>query len=129
MTAVTAVLLIPAEGDPLRLLDDWPHPEPDRPSTRYICAGNTRMRPDGGYGVYFDVERGPEHDCDCCENSLVLAWDGVVHPHGCLRLDPEYNRWPIGVRMILTLGKLGGVGNERLGRLVLLDADGREVTP
>ena len=112
---IAAILLVPAEGDPHGLLAEGPCGA--RPPMAWL-----RGRRDGIWrpAPWFPDEREPLW-------ALVLAWDGQPVAEGmdrATRIDPHYRgvAWASARNL--------GAEMERLdyGTLVLLDADGREVS-
>ncbi len=122
---VAAVLLVPAEGDPHGLLREGPcEARPPR------AEGFLRCKRHGGGWVRanLDTDRGVAK-CERCRYApaLVLAWEDEVVVEGCFRLDPDgWLGLTLNLRMVLT-GRSTMQCNR--GTLVLLDAEGREVSP
>jgi len=130
---VRAVLLVPAEGDPLKLLAD--NPCGGRPPAA-VEWDITRLesyfsRPAGGWcwlpGSTM-VPGYPPHR----RHALVLAWDGELVAEGidrASRRSPGHHGWVVEwqVRGLLT-GEFLQPGRSltALGAVVVLDADGRE---
>lgn len=115
MSRVHAVLLLPAEGDPLGLLSSG---DP----IVGVCAGRPSAR-------WCLIKAGDPHDCPSCEEALVLAV-GQVEPASVDRLAAHGVSRTLLVAYLHALlrGYDPGVGPWP-GTLILLDADGREVQP
>lgn len=151
MTTISAILLIPADGDAHGLLRDGPCGA--RPPTiRHPSAGASQCSRCRGSGI-LAVDEYVAGSCPECEHgvlysrALVLAWDGDIVPDGCDRADwcrasaRGSAHTPGRDTAYLVLGVLGRTMRLRdhtsvladfvadLGTIVLLDADGREVTP
>ena len=123
---VSAVLLIPAKGDPLGLLCDGP------------CGSLPPTVSDHGLspssGLSWKRWLPHTHGWGKPPAALVLAWEGNVLAYGCTWLaERASNRVPGLIR-----GKvdflLSGIGNVPgflgdYGTIILLDADGKEVAP
>ncbi len=133
MSAIHAVLLVPHEGDPYKLLGD-----PDsaawrlgsRPPVAMECPWCERWVP---------LADNCECGCDACNiphrRALGLAWEGEEtwqgYEYASQALPPTCN---VGfeVSWALELGTSGAIGGlrdvlETLGTIVPLDADGREL--
>ncbi len=133
--SVHAILLVPAEGDPLGLLAEGPCGARPPMAMRGVC-------PHHGRGPWWDEDfagewcatwGGDEH-CNwhiTRERALVLAWDGTPVAEGldradrCFTLTPRaHEDWVIGVLR-------GAVpwGYAQKATVVLLDEHGKEVKP
>ena len=126
MSKVHVVLLVPAEGDPHGLLADGPCGA--RPPLVYRSRGCGVGHPDTWQSHSEFVRRGECYMCDFPEEALVLFWDGKLVPEGmdrAARVDPHYRSEAWASARAL------GQEMERLkyGTFVLLDTEGREVTP
>lgn len=159
MTTISAILLIPADGDAHGLLRDGPcgarPPTVMHPNLQAWdeCAPNFAHCPAGSPCSGLNGrERDKCIDIGACRGhgprrALVLAWDGDIVPDGCDRADwcrasaRGSAHTPGRDTAYLVLGVLGRTMRLRdhtsvladfvadLGTIVLLDADGREVTP
>jgi len=127
MDDVAAVLLVPGEGDPHGLLAEGPcGAAPPHAFRSYV-------KEDGGWEwIPGPTAFLPE------EGALVLAWDGKVVPLGMDRLcrvgtacvPPENRKFWLSLsytwKQALNYARLAETMG--LGTIVLLDAEGREVT-
>ena len=139
MSKVHVVLLVPAEGDPHGLLADGPCGARSaqggggsvgraRDHTGVAPRGCGVGHPDTWQSHSEFVRRGECYMCDFPEEALVLFWDGKLVPEGmdrAARVDPHYRSEAWASARAL------GQEMERLkyGTFVLLDTEGREVTP
>ena len=139
---VHAVLLRVAEADPHGLLADGPCGA--RPPVVYRSRGCGVGHSDSWAPHSEFVRRGECYMCDYPEESLVLAWDGgpvwqgAVWAEGVLAaLDcDETPSWRLLVNRVARVLRPGGTRLSKmlqrlvgdLGTLVLLDAEGREVS-
>lgn len=113
MTAIHGVLLVPEEGDPHELLREGPCGA--RPPMAYrFRKEDTTWRPDPGrWG----------------QRALVLAWDGEPVVEGLDRFRRATGAmWPESYISERWWDRLSA-GMAGWGTIILLDADGREVTP
>lgn len=131
---IRGVLLIPAEGDPFRLLRDGPWGA--RPPTALLCNADERNRP-GVPGAWHPA--GPPCREHPRTRALVLWAEGRVVPDGVFRawfhtddvagdaLGPLVGAEDPGevIEAVMSWRR----NDEPLGTLVCLDADGREVSP
>ena len=131
MSEIKRILLIPAEGHPHGLLREGPCGA--RPPRVFNVGGK--------WSDYQDFDGG--YPC-----ALVLAWDGEPVPEGCFRavddldiLGANTTEWHLFVELITSIlaGELrawsdmpktnvDALADLMSGALVLLDADGREVS-
>ena len=117
MPEIRAILLVPEEGDPHGLLREGP-----------CGARPPRLWPDA-------VERGKWGDWGSATHTatcaLVLAYDGKVVQEGCWRLRGHQSLyWETDERCRRRLEGdtfAAHLFDPKLGRLVQLDAEGREV--
>ena len=125
MSEIHAVLLVPAEGDPHGLLADGPCGA--RPPVVYRSRGCGVGHSDSWQPHDEFVRRGECYMCDYPDEALVLFWDGKLVPEG---LDRAARVYPHARRVAWASARALGQEMERLkyGTLVLLDAEGREVT-
>ena len=138
---VSAVLLVPAKGDPDKLLDEGPCGA--RPPTAMWTTGTREWHP-------FVVSVRPYWDCRTHPDirmALVLAWDGEPVAAGLDRLarmpgmlsSVEPWQWPDGVaRAPAWLTQPQGLARivkwlpekvVHIGSVILLDDEGGEVSP
>lgn len=128
-TKISAVLLVPAEGDPHGLISMgacWARPPTlaFTPDWDYEneCALQTGSwaAPDYGEPGYY----APDDD-----EALVLAWDGKPVSEGCDRLRRRTGRAPFSALPRLSDAEHIGwrAAQDGFGTLILLDANGREV--
>ncbi len=136
MSEIERILLIPAEGDPHGLLKEGPCGA--RPPTAWFarCKGVLVPAPHAAARRCGHCDR-PLAECQ--QRALVLAWDGKPVPEGCFRADTT--EWHLFVELITSIlaGELrawsdmpktnvDALADLVPGALVLLDADGREVS-
>lgn len=136
-TKVCAVLLVPAEGDPLGLLREGPCGA--RPPIAEHVAEDMH-----GKGCKRTREWFAPPQRTCCSmaglsmlaphrRALVLAWDGEVVPEGCFRASRlGTSEWISAVADGLKRGYVHGFVRYQsqkhgLGTVIWIDADGREV--
>lgn len=114
---VSAVLLVPHPGDELGLLAEGPCGA--RPPVARKKPGHSDWLP--GHAVKPGWSPGPRGTL----TALVLAWDGKPVAEG---LDRAGHWFPgISLGNVVADGQL--CARQGLGTLILLDADGREITP
>ena len=128
MSEIKAVLLIPEEGDPHKLLKKGPYGA--RPPWAARCATCQRWVGGDGEGLTCHCFRGP-----AIPSALVLAWGGKPVAEGCWGANrAEWGEFCSAVDYIMH-----GTPEEAeefryyvlartAGDLVLLDAEGREVS-
>lgn len=142
MSKAKAVLLVPFEGDPHGLLAEGPCDA--RPPVVYRSRGCGVGHPDTWQPHDEFVRRGECYMCECPEEALVLAWDGEPVWQGAVwaecvlaALDcDETPSWRLLVNRVARVLRPGGTRLSKmlrrlvgdLGTLVLLDAEGREVS-
>jgi len=120
---ITTVLLVPEEGDPLGLLAEGPCGA--RPPVAYEWQAVKKWR------TYDGPLPPPERRRPYWRGALVLAWDGEPVAEGLDRAGRRaqgfscpYNDAQLSIAVVLRFRAMW----ETLGALILLDADGREVT-
>jgi len=118
MPDIRAVLLVPEEGDPYGLLREGP------------CGARPPIAVDFGSPVgWLGGIHKPGGFLRVLRRALVLAWDGEVVPEGMDRMVRALG-WPAfaqcGSPEIMWWTWRPFI--DHLGTIVLLDADGREVT-
>lgn len=125
MIAIVSVLLIPAAGDPQQLLREGPCGARPPMATVYRYRGwlNNDLSD-------WTIEKiDPEYVIETqSEQALVLAWKGEVVPEGCDRAYRAAGDRPERYHRMSEMPDAGRWFGS-LGTIVLLDADGREVTP
>jgi len=124
LTQVHAVLLVPEEGDPHRLLAEGPCGA--RPPMAFASSVTNRWYSSEDLGPGRAAMRRPGR-----RYALVLAWGGGVVPEGVHRVDDVLGMpgtWPLGpaTAKMSIVRAYDGLG---LGIIVMLDAEGKEVTP
>ena len=127
----TSILLLPAPEHREALLGD--SPGGGKVPTRFACSrcGCTRRSPAGG-------DEDACNQCDGCGGlfngwgvtlvgALILRWRGADDPMGIERLLHVMRSRPIAYAGLESV--LAAFAVERFGRVIYLDADGREVSP
>lgn len=126
MSEVKAVLLVPAEGDPHGLLKEGPCGA--RPPKAWRCDERYH-RLEADHGRWFSMSESEAHlpALESGGDALVLFWDGKLVPEG---MDRAARVYPHARRVAWASARALGQEMERLkyGILVLLDAEGREVS-
>jgi len=140
LVRLASVLLVPTEGDPLGLLAGglrWPGPPV---AWRYWPIQIER----GLFRSQIPWTPGPIPRGVTRQAALVLVWGGKAVPEGVFRLWYHLDDWHVsdsmdaGSEILLAVSDDPAdlvkrvqrwVARSECGTLVLLDADGREVTP
>ena len=137
-TDIAAILLVPADGDPLGLLADGVcGARPPMAACGRLCGHASHRR----WAPLPEIEGRNCYMCGYVALALALAWDGVMAPHAAGWVP---HHWPQArPRIVLLMGsaktaltsdpqKAAAYLRElfrELGTIVLLDSNGREVTP
>lgn len=126
--AIKAILLIPTEGDPHGLLREG------------VCGARPPLAISGhlcGYEEHRNWKSPEDYeyhsDCYMCSSkaALVLAWDGKPVREGCYRAADAIGYAPSAVPGAIECALDGDQmirSISELGTIVLLDADGKEIT-
>lgn len=139
MTAkIHAVLLVPTDGDPLGLLRSGPcgarPPVVAEAGIASSDSGDVDLDSERWAMTHLgwrDVPWAHTEEHPECRRALVLAWGGAPVAEGMDRLGRSMNsKVLVFTGSMLACRVRGGTAHRRgLGVLVLLDADGREVSP
>jgi hypothetical protein len=128
MTSTSAILLIPAEGDPKGLLAGGPCGA--RPPLAGRHAGHWyEYEEDGALALAVQGDDGHWAEPACDAVALVLAWNGEPVAAGVDRAWRAFEGSPyLGQGLAILLRSLRDWPDTR-GTIVLVDADGKELTP